>query len=124
MDGGAVLTPAPPFPQPLPASAEDAVEALHVAIAERPRWTVPCRAAADPAPWTSDDEQDTAWAAEECLACPLLAECERFGVATRAQGVVLAGRRWTPHTAKNLAARGGTTTSPATAGATERKCAS
>ena len=113
------MSPAPLLAQPLPAPATDAVEALHEAIAARPAWTVPCRAAADPSPWTSEDEQDAAWAAEECLACPVFALCEAYGIATRADGVVLAGRRWTKHSAKNLSAR--TKTSPASAGAHERK---
>ena len=98
----------------LPESADEAVEALHEAIAQRPGWTVPCRAAADPAPWTSEDPDDAEWAAEECLACPVFALCEAFALATRAEGVVLAGRPWTPRTANNLRTRG-TTTSPATA---------
>ena len=84
------------------------------ALAARPSWTVPCRAAADPAPWTSDDPEDAEWAAEECLACPVFSLCEAFALATRAEGVVLAGRRWSPRTANNLRTRG-TKTSPATA---------
>ena len=98
----------------LPASAGDAVEELHDALAARPSWTVPCRAAADPAPWTSDDPEDAEWAAEECLACPVFSLCDAFALATRAEGVVLAGRRWSPRTANNLRTRG-TKTSPATA---------
>lgn len=107
------MPPAPLLAQPLPAPATDAVEALHEAIAERPRWTVPCRAAADPSPWTSGDEQDAAWAAEECLACPVFVLCEAFGIATRAEGVVLAARRWNTHTAKNLSSRNKTTSATA-----------
>ena len=99
------MSPAPLLVPPLPTPAADATEALHDAIAARPRWAIPCRAAADPAPWTSEDEEDAAWAAEECLACPVFALCEAFGIATRSHGVVLAGRRWTLHTGKNLATR-------------------
>lgn len=114
------MSPAPLLAQPLAEPAADATEALHDAIAARPRWAIPCRAAADPAPWTSEDEEEAAWAAAECAACPVLDLCEEFGVATRADGVVLAGRRWAKHTAGNLRTRG-TDTSPAPAGTEERK---
>ena len=117
------MTPAPILVPPLAEPAADATEALHDAIAERPRWAIPCRAAADPAPWTSEDEEDAAWAAAECDACPVLDLCESFGIATRADGVVLAGRRWAKQTSAKLRTRG-SETSPATAGATERKTAS
>ena len=101
-----------PMPLPmLPAAADDAVEDLFDALAARPRWTVPCRAAADPSPWTSEDPDDAEWAAEECLACPVFALCERYGIATRAEGVVLAGRVWDKGTAKNFRRRTTTTTS-------------
>ena len=95
----------------LPDDADEAVEELHDALAARPRWTVPCLAAADPSPWTSEDPGDSEWAAEECLACPVFALCERYGNETRAEGVVLAGRVWGKRNANTLRNRGTTTTS-------------
>ena len=118
------MSPAPILVPPLAEPAADATEALHDAIAERPRWAIPCRAAADPAPWTSEDEEDAAWAAAECAACPVFDLCEAFGIATRADGVTLAGRRWGKHTAGNLRARGSDTSPATAAGANERENAS
>ena len=118
------MSPAPLLVPPLPTPAADATEALHDAIAARPRWAIPCRAAADPAPWTSEDEEDAAWAAAECAACPVFDLCEAFGIATRADGVTLAGRRWGKHTAGNLRARGSDTSPATAAGANERENAS
>lgn len=109
------MSPAPLAPRPLRLPAATAAARLHAAIAARPAWAVPCRAAPDPAPWVSEDAAEADWAAEECLACPLLAECAQFGVESRAEGVVLAGRRWHHWTHKQI-----DKTSPAPAGANER----
>lgn len=115
------MSPAPLIPRPLPPGPADATEQLHLAIAALPHYAVPCIADGHSRDWVCEDEAATARAVEACGACPLLAQCEAFGIATRAEGVVLAGRRWSPWTAKNLATRGpNTTTSPATAG-TKRK---
>lgn len=98
------------LPRPLRPEAEVAAAALHSAIAARPPWTTPCIAAADPAPWTSEDPAEAEWAAAECEACPLLDLCAQFGVESRAEGVVLAGRRWFGGTHKQITQ---TTSAPA-----------
>lgn len=95
------------LPKPLRPDAAAAAAALHEQIARRPAWQVPCRAVADPAPWTSDDPADAEWAAAECQACPLLDLCHEFARASRAEGVVLAGRRWYGGTHKTTPAPAG-----------------
>ena len=113
------MSPAPVLPPPLTSRGADAVEALHDAIAALPPWAVPCVADGHGRDWTSDHPAAIDRAIAGCSSCPVLAQCEAFGIATRADGVVLAGRRWAKHTAKNLSAR--TKTSPASAGTEERK---
>lgn len=105
------MSPAPLMPPPLAPRAADAVEALHSAIEALPPYAVPCVADGSPRDWLTDDPAAIERAVEACSTCPVLALCEAFGIAIRADGVVLAGRRWTPHTAKNLRTR----TSSATA---------
>ena len=114
------MSPAPILVPPLAEPAADAVEQLHEAIAALPPWAVPCVADGHGRDWTSDHPAAIDRAIAGCSSCPVLAQCEAFGVATRADGVVLAGRRWAKHTAKNLRARG-SDTSPASAGTEERK---
>lgn len=116
------MSPAPLLVPPLAPRAADATEHLHAAIAALPPWAVPCVADGHGRDWTSDHPAAIDRAIAGCSSCPVLAQCEAFGVATRADGVVLAGRRWGKHTAKNTASRG-STISPASAGAHERNSA-
>lgn len=114
------MSPAPLLPPPLAPRAAEAVEQLHSAIEALPPYAVPCVADGSPRDWLSDDPAAIERAVEACSSCPLIEACEAFGIAIRADGVVLAGRRWTTHTAKNLRTK---TTSATDAEDHERKTA-
>lgn len=106
------MSPAAIVPSPLPSRAAEASERLHAAIEALPEYAVPCVADGHGRDWLSEDPAAIDRAAEACSTCPVLDLCERFGVATKADGVVLAGRRWTPWTSKNLTSRSTKTSSP------------
>lgn len=116
------MSPAPILIPPLSAAAATASERLAVAIAAEPSWAVPCVADGG-GDWLSDHAPAIDRAIAGCEGCPVLALCEQHGIATHAEGVVLAGRRWTRWTAKNLARDRKTNPAATAAGADERKSA-
>lgn len=64
---------------------------LTQALAETPPGAVPCRAAADPSRWISDDPRTAAEAAEACRACPLLRECRAHARTSHEAGGIWGG---------------------------------